>query len=412
MRFYRCLAILLLVLLLILFGIGVASAQDPPSVTTDAAGDVTSNSATLNGTLTALGNASSVDVSFEWGLTTSYGNETTPQTLTGTGAFNDNIGGLDPGVTYHYRAKAVGNGTAYGGDVSFTTSTSAPTVSTEAATGVESTSAILVGDLTDLGTAGSVDVSFEWGLTASYGNETTPQTRTSIGTFSEGITGIAPDTTYHFRAKAVGDGTAYGDDFSFTTPGSIELEGWVWCTCYGSILDATFDGYVTTVGRSHASPGGSIHVAGNLTVIRPDATDLIVNLDMYGSKIRSLFYMSQEATGISANFSGSWIEAESGDDYMYTSGWVALPNPEGEVFKTAKICFVVLRTPDVDVPLADGGNFLEDMEALITRVVNFFDKLLDSLIGTGFREAVSGILSKTMVRISVIRDGLGGSYFP
>jgi hypothetical protein len=91
-----------------------------PSVTTNPAGNVTTSSATLNGYLDSLGTASWVMVSFEWGLTTGYGSETTPGNLTGTGPFADNLSGLSPATTYHFRAKATGNGTSYGQDGSFT----------------------------------------------------------------------------------------------------------------------------------------------------------------------------------------------------------------------------------------------------------------------------------------------------
>jgi len=97
------------------------TSEAPPSVTTSDATDVGVNSATLNGNLDDLGTASTVHVSFEWGTTSAYGNETTPVTKTSTGAFSANLSGLSPNSTYHFRAKAVGNGTSYGSDKSFTT---------------------------------------------------------------------------------------------------------------------------------------------------------------------------------------------------------------------------------------------------------------------------------------------------
>jgi len=66
----------------------------------------------------------------------------------------------------------------------------------------------------------TVYVSFEYGLTTAYGYETTPQEMTSTGPFSFPLTGLSPNTTYHFRAKAVGNGTSYGLDKSFTTSGA------------------------------------------------------------------------------------------------------------------------------------------------------------------------------------------------
>ena len=92
-----------------------------PAVTTDAASSVADNSATLNATLDGLGTASSVNVSFEWGTTTAYGNETTQETMTSTGTFDANLSGLNSATTYHFRAKAVGDATGYGCDRSFVT---------------------------------------------------------------------------------------------------------------------------------------------------------------------------------------------------------------------------------------------------------------------------------------------------
>jgi len=93
-----------------------------PSVTTNNATNITTNSATLNGNLNNLGTASTVYVSFDYGLTTAYGSVTTPQEMTTTGPFSFPLTGLSPNTTYHVRAKAVGDGTSYGLDKSFTTS--------------------------------------------------------------------------------------------------------------------------------------------------------------------------------------------------------------------------------------------------------------------------------------------------
>ena len=191
----------------------------PPAVTTSAATDVGNTSATLNGNLTGLGTAAAVQVSFEWGPNTSYGNNTDPQTVTGTGAFSANISGLTVGTTYHYRTKADGDGDpVYGSDIVFVC-TSPPTVTTNAATGIGGTSVTLSGNLASLGTAGSVTVSFVWGTTLGgpYPNETTGVAKPVIGTFYFDLPGLSPGTTYYYQAKAAGDGTSYGVESSFTT---------------------------------------------------------------------------------------------------------------------------------------------------------------------------------------------------
>jgi hypothetical protein len=51
----------------------------PPSVVTRDPLDPTATATDLYGVLTDMGTAATVDVSFEWGTDTSYGNTTTPQ---------------------------------------------------------------------------------------------------------------------------------------------------------------------------------------------------------------------------------------------------------------------------------------------------------------------------------------------
>lgn len=86
------------------------------------------------------------------------------------------------------------------------------------ASDVTSAAATLNGVLEAMGTAATVQVSFEYGTTTSYGGTTASQNMTSPGPFSFRVYGLALKTVYHFRSKAVGDGTAYGEDKTFQTP--------------------------------------------------------------------------------------------------------------------------------------------------------------------------------------------------
>ena len=213
------------VVLIIFF---VALQSVPPTVTTRDATGVQTNAATLNGRVASLGESESVEVSFEWGTTTDYGNETTPELRTDIGDIAVSLSGLKPGSTYHYRLKVVGReGTKSGPDVQFTTGPAPPVAATRDAAKIKTNSATLRGSLDDMGSAANVSASFEWGLTTSYGNETTPESMTEAGKYSADLTGLNPNTTYHFRAKAVGDETAYGADAQFTTdtvPPSVETD--------------------------------------------------------------------------------------------------------------------------------------------------------------------------------------------
>lgn len=192
---------------------------EPPSVDTNVVTDIGTTWAVLNGDLGDLGTSDNVSVSFEWGISDSYGDETTPVSRDTPGTFSENLTGLTAKTTYHFRAKAVGHGTAYGSDMAFTTLPVPPSVTTNDATNLGTTSARLYGNLSSLGTATSVSVSFEWGTAAGgpYPNSTAGQARTATGSFYTSLGGLTPGTTYYHRAKAVGDGTAYGDENSFTT---------------------------------------------------------------------------------------------------------------------------------------------------------------------------------------------------
>ena len=94
----------------------------------------------------------------------------------------------------------------------------APTAKTKYATEITATRARLNGDLITLGTASQVSLYFDWGSeSASYTNRATVPARTVPGLFYFDISGLEPDTTYYFRAVAVGDGTYYGAEKSFRT---------------------------------------------------------------------------------------------------------------------------------------------------------------------------------------------------
>ncbi len=66
---------------------------------------------------------------------------------------------------------------------------------------------------------------FEWGtVSGNYTNDTIPGVWLSgTGSFHDDLTGLSANTTYYFRAKAVGDGAGYGVEKSFTTTAVTSL---------------------------------------------------------------------------------------------------------------------------------------------------------------------------------------------
>ncbi len=124
-----------------------ADAYQPGTPVTGAASVVTNSSATVDGSVNPLG--ASVNVHFDFGTTTAYGQSTAAQKAGPDNAvdrFSAQLGGLPAGTTIHYRVVAVSDfGTFVGADQTFRTQPAAGRTS--------------VGTATVSGTAASVPVS-------------------------------------------------------------------------------------------------------------------------------------------------------------------------------------------------------------------------------------------------------------
>lgn len=280
-----------------------ATSSTPPSVLTGSATHTATDSATLNGSLTSLGSAADCSVSFEWGLSPgSYSFETVPQTMAAVGTFSFDLGGLSPGATYYYRAKAVAHGTSCGDEESLTTLTTPPSVVTVRATGITATTTRLNGNLADLGTAPSASVAFEWGTSSgAYSFEKTLVSMMATGPFSLDLNNLMPGMTYYYRARAVGDGTGYGSEESFVTlaiPPSVSTLDVTQIGTGSARLDGYLDslGSATVVSVSFAwgtSPGAYPNESAVQAMMSPGA----FGVELSGLASGTTYYFRAEASG-------------------------------------------------------------------------------------------------------------------
>ena len=267
----------------------------PPTVVTTAASSITTAGATLNGTVNA--NGSSSTVTFEYGPTITYGSTVTAtqspvggSTVTPVSA---PITGLAPNTQYHFRVKGVNaGGTSNGNDMTFTTAAAPPIVVTNAATNIGTTTATLNGTVTAQNA--STTVTFQWGLSPSFGNVATatpsPVTGNTATAVSANITGLTPNTLYYFRCVGVNaGGTTNGTTLSFLAgcppipqAGTITGPTSVCANSTGNVYSIT--ALTNATGYTWSVPAGATITSGaNTTSITVTFGTTSGNVSVYGT---------------------------------------------------------------------------------------------------------------------------------
>jgi hypothetical protein len=401
---HKVIIAILAVLLLLAVMPALASAS-PLEISNVSSGNITETTAVITWATDEPGNS-----------TVNYGNSTTLDLTVSDSVFTTshtiNLSNLTPGTLYYYEVvstneagnetKVDNNGGSY---YTFTTEQTAPQIWDVAATNITNNSATIVWT-TDQPSTSAVF----YGETQALGY--TALDGTPVYDHSVNLTGLSSNTLYYYAVKSTNaegktttdtNGGAY---YTFNTARSIELQGWGWFTNYSQVASATLEGYAEVVEREHAPLSYSMHLIGNLTLYLGNETIETIPYDMYGSRVRSLFYLRQEETGKSATFTGTWIDTDVGQPYIMTTGMIALPNPEGQAFKTARILSVILRTPEVEVPAKQADGFADNVEVMVAWITKFFDKLLDSLVGTGVGQILGDVLAKLMVLVAAVRDAV------
>jgi hypothetical protein len=160
---------------------------------------------------------------FEYGTTEAYGSRTA-EASAGSGTkeveVSALIGGLPPTTTYHFRLVAKdGHGTFYSHNREFVTG-GEPPVETGAATEIGAFGVTLSGTVGP--DQGDTHYHFEYGPTEAYGLSSPEGSEVlripDVMPINQTLTGLAPDTLYHYRIVAINEfGTSHGSDRVFTT---------------------------------------------------------------------------------------------------------------------------------------------------------------------------------------------------
>ena len=299
---------------------------DLPPAYTGNANIISSTSARLNGNV--MINGTPTALRFEYGPSILYGTEVSavPDTSTGMGIVEASctLNSLSPSVTYHFRIKAIcPAGISYGRDMTFITG--GPIVSTSMVSDFGINSAELEGTVNANGYT-TVNT-FEFGLTTDYGHEATATPASSSGNSDVNIhcpiTGLMPDTLYHFRVKAINTiGTAYGNDITFTTatPPSVSTSSATEITLFSATLNGKIDagGIPTSVTFEY----GTTTAYGNVTAAIPDSVSGIGIIDVHS-------FLSGLTPGTIYHFRIKGVNSlttKSGEDMIFYTGYPEIPN--------------------------------------------------------------------------------------
>jgi uncharacterized protein (TIGR02145 family) len=250
-----CKSLFTVLILLILFNCKKEALKTAPIVSVTNASNITANSASSGGNVSADGGDAVTSRGVCWSIGS---NPSTSDNKTsdgsGIGSFSSSITGLNPGVTYTLKAYATNSvGTSYSSSTSFTTISVGATLTTVAAISITSNSASSGGNITSDGGSSVTGRGVCWATTAGptvSGSKSSDGT--GIGNYTSSISGLTPGTVYYVRAYATNSaGTSYGPEISFTS---------------SFVSPSLTTQIISAVTTTTANSGGNISSAGGGTI--------------------------------------------------------------------------------------------------------------------------------------------------
>jgi streptogramin lyase len=216
---------------------------------------------------------------FEYGTSKAYGSQLpipdrSLASETGKQEAEQEITGLLPATTYHYRLVAVNSsGASYGEEKTFKTpSAKAPIISTEPVSAVGISHATLNGTVNPNGAKTTYRFEYidaaHWAINR-FGSATlvpVPDKEIASGSspvaVSQEVSSLQPHTTYHARVRATNtegtnEGTTYGENRVFTTPGAFNPP--TYASTFGS--KGSGNGQLTEAQGIAVDPSGNVWVS-------------------------------------------------------------------------------------------------------------------------------------------------------
>ena len=364
-----------------------------PTISTLPVSNVTEFSALCGGKITSTGGATIIGRGICW--------STSPDPTISDSHISDNSGlntftcsieNLDANTTYYVRAYATNvAGIAYGEQRSFTTTVSFIAVNTASVSDITCTSATCGGNVA-AGNPFAVDAyGVCWSTSA---NPTLANSHTvdgsGIGSFTSGITGLQPNTTYHVRAYAIyyGTDTVYGEQKSFFTPSALPTVTtaalsnitFTSAACGGEVTYEGLDGVTVrgvcwsispnpTTNDSHTVDGSGLgSFSSSITGLQPDTRYYI---RAYATNSAGTVYGTQRFFNTLEPMPE--VSTNTVSDISYTTATCGgSVTSEGMTPVTAKgVCWSTSTNPTINDSLTVDGSGLGDFTSYITGLLPY-----------------------------------------
>ena len=322
-----------------------------PTVTTKPITDISDNKATSGGNVTADGRAKVIARGVCWSKSEypTVDDEHT-ENGSGLGEFKSQLTGLEANTTYYVRAYATNRvGTAYGEQLTLSSKTGLPQVTTDEVSNISATTATCGGEVAANSGYAITARGICWSdktATPTINNDHTEEVATT-GHFTSMMIGLERNTTYYVRAYAVNEkGTNYGETKTFTTLNGMPVV----TTAEVTNVKAT----TATCGGNVTNNGGYAITARGVCWSHSSSTPTIE--DNHTSEVADNGAFSSSMTGL-----------EAGTTYYvraYATNEVGTAYGESVMFATKNGLPTVETTPVGDnitgSSIITGGNVIDD----------------------------------------------------
>ncbi|MBR5982860.1 MAG: InlB B-repeat-containing protein [Bacteroidales bacterium] len=306
-----------------------------PTIVTDSAAQVTTTSAFISGTIISNGNAEITSCGFYYGTSSDNLSNNISAELN-DGNFSVTLENLSDGTTYYYRAYAENRaGIGLGEILSFTTElVVTPTIVTDSATQITTTSAHVSATIISDGNAEIISCGFYYG-TSSDNLSNSISAELNNDNFSATFENLSSGTTYYYCAFASNRiGFGVGEVISFTTP-SVDVPTVATASPTINIMTAILNGSIISDGGSPVTSCGFIYGTSS-DELSNTLTASSSNPDFSGM----LESLTEGTTYYYCAFASNIAGIGYGDTLSFTTelhAWVDLGLPSGTLWATCNL---------------------------------------------------------------------------